>query len=200
MFRASDRGCARSSGKLFAVRRLRLLGLLVPAIFLLAACGYPDPYASNQGPRSGVAATTATPTPGTSKGDPFSLGAKLKLVKLPDGLEYANIKVGKGKLATANSSATMDYTLYAASGKFLQTSLGSSSGPFTTELSTSNVIAGFVEGVEGMRAGGIRRIVVPQSLGYGSSPPSGIPKGTLIFIVRLHDVTAPSPSPSPTPS
>ena len=189
-----------SSGKLATVRRLRLAAAVVPLLFLLVACGYPNPYASNQGPQSGVQ-PGGSPQPSASpSGDPFTLGENLRLVHLPNGLAYANIKVGGGTLARANDSATLDYTLYSASGQFLQTSIGSSNGPFTTELSSSAVIPGFAQGVEGMRVGGVRRIVIPQNLAYGNTPPSGIPSGPLVFIVRLKDITAPTPSPSPTPS
>lgn len=181
------------------LRRLPLLFLLAPLLVLFAACGYPNPYASNQGPQSGVGASTPEASASPS-GDPFSLGEHAKLVHLPNGLAYANIKVGTGDLARANDSATMDYTLYSAGGEFLQTSIGSSSGPFTTELSTSALIPGFVQGVEGMRVGGVRRIVVPQDLGYGQTPPSGIPAGTLVFIVRLKAISTATPSPSPSPS
>lgn len=183
------------------MRRLRLAAAIAPLLLLLVACGYPNPYAQGQGPQSGIqpGGPQASASP---SGDPFTLGEHAKLVHLPNGLAYANIKVGSGTLARANDSATLDYTLYSASGQFLQTSIGSSNGPFTTELSSSAVIPGFAQGVEGMRVGGIRRVVVPQNLAYGQTPPSGIPSGTLIFIVRLKDITAatPSPSPSPTPS
>ncbi len=187
------------SGKLSTVRRLRLAAAIAPLLFLLVACGYPNPYASDQGPQSGVQPASPT-TSASPSGDPFSLGERLRLVHLPNGLAYANIKVGDGTLARANDTATLDYTLYSAGGEFLQTSIGSSNGPFTTELSSSAVIPGFAQGVEGMRVGGVRRIVVPQDLAYGQTPPSGIPNGTLIFIVRLKDVTATTPSPSPSPS
>lgn len=178
--------------------RLRLLALLAP-LLLLVACGYPNPYASKAGPQSGVQASTPETTASPS-GDPFSLGEHLPLVHLPNGLAYANIHVGTGALARANDTATMDYTLYSASGQFLQTSIGSSQGPFTTELSTSALVPGFAQGVEGMRVGGVRRIVVPQDLAYGKTPPSGIPEGTLIFIVRLKAIKAAAPTPSPSPS
>lgn len=181
------------------MRRLRLAAAVVPLLFLVVACGYPNPYASDQGPQSGVQASTPQASASPS-GDPFSLGEHLTLVHLPNGLAYANIKVGDGTLARANDTVTLDYTLYSASGQFLQTSIGSSNGPFTTELSPSALIPGFAQGVEGMRAGGVRRVVVPQNLGYGQTPPSGIPSGTLIFIVRLRSVSATSPSPSPSPS
>lgn len=187
------------SGKLATVRRLRLATLIAPLLLLLLACGYPNPYSSGQGPESGVqpgGSPGASPSP---SGDPFSLGEHLRLVHLPNGLAYANIKVGDGTLARANDGVTVDYTLYSASGQFLQTSIGSPNGPFTTSLSTSSVIPGFAQGVEGMRVGGVRRIVIPQDLAYGHNPPSGIPSGSLVFIVRLKDVTA-TPSPSPTPS
>lgn len=173
--------------------------VLLGPLLLLVACGFSNPYASHSGPQSGVQASTPEAT-ASPQGDPFSLGQHLHLVHLPNGLAYANIHIGTGTLAQANDTATLDYTLYSADGQFLQTSIGQT--PLTTELSTSALIPGFAQGVEGMRVGGVRRLVVPQDLAYGQSPPSGIPQGTLVFIIRLRSITAASPAPdsSPTPS
>ena len=68
-------------------------------------------------------------------------------------------------------------------GAFVQSSVGSA--PFQFTVGTG-VIPGFSQGVVGMKVGGIRRIVVPPNLGYGSQAQQGIPaNSTLVFEIAL---------------
>ena len=184
------------------VRHVRRLCIVLPLALLLVACGYSDPYAKASKPQATVAATTATPTP-TTGGFAFSMGASKKPVKFPDGLQYVDIKVGSGTRATAGMGANIDYTLYLGNGTRLQSSTDPGASAITTTLDPTQLIPGFVQGVEGMRVGGIRRILVPPSLGYtnAQSRPSQIPaNATLVFIVRLNSVTAATPTPSASPT
>jgi peptidylprolyl isomerase len=59
--------------------------------------------------------------------------------------------------------------------------------PFTFTLGAGEVIPGWDQGVEGMRVGGRRELIIPPSLGYGStgSPPVIPPDETLVFVVDL---------------
>jgi FKBP-type peptidyl-prolyl cis-trans isomerase len=177
-------------------RRFRALGLLVPAV-LLVACGYADPTAKPPGPQATVAATTPTPVAGS---DNFSDGANGKVVKFPDGLQYVNIKQGTGPRAQANETATVQYTLFLSNGQKLDSSRDAGGQPAQIPLSTSGgVLPGFVEGVTGMQVGGKRRITVPPNLGFtdaNSRPPEIPANATLVFIVELTNVSAASPSPS----
>lgn len=177
--------------------RIRWLLPLAVALFFLAGCGYGDPYAGQQGPAASVTQVTPTPSAG---GDTFSEGANKKLVKFPNGLEYAEVKVGKGKLVKTGDTVELDYTLFGSNGKLVQTTKGST--PFQATLdNSSGLITGFVQGVTGMRVGGVRRIVIPPgSLSFPSSSwPSGIPKNSdVIFIVTVRSIV-PTPSPTPTP-
>lgn len=109
----------------------------------------------------------------------------------------ADLRVGTGAEAVNNSTLSTNYTLwlYSASaaenkGTRIESSVGGT--PFSFVLGTSQVIAGMNQGVAGMRVGGLRRIVIPPSLGYGQNR-SGIipPNATLLFEVELLDVTAP---------
>src|SRR5262245_50746532 len=100
-----------------------------------------------------------------------------------------DLSVGAGAAAAAGNTATVSYTGWvysttAADNKGTRFD----SGSFAFRLGTGGVIAGFDQGVTGMRVGGTRRIVIPPTLGYGNNPPagSGIPaNATLIFEVTL---------------
>ncbi|MEQ1895950.1 MAG: FKBP-type peptidyl-prolyl cis-trans isomerase [Vicinamibacterales bacterium] len=103
-----------------------------------------------------------------------------------------DLVVGTGTLAVAGSRATVAYTgwLYDTSrpeGKGTSFD-ASTSFPFT--IGAGQVIAGWDQGVPGMRVGGQRRLVLPPSLAYGSrSPGAGIPpNATLVFDITLLNV------------
>ncbi len=85
----------------------------------------------------------------------------------------------------------MNYTgwLYDASktdnkGTQFDTSIGR--GVFSFLLGAGQVIAGWDQGVPGMKVGGSRRLIIPPSLGYGASGAGPIPgNATLVFDVSL---------------
>ena len=59
--------------------------------------------------------------------------------------------------------------------------------PLAFRLGTGQVIAGWDQGVQGMKVGGRRRLVIPPHLGYGDRGAGGVikPGETLIFVVDL---------------
>jgi FKBP-type peptidyl-prolyl cis-trans isomerase FkpA len=65
--------------------------------------------------------------------------------------------------------------------------------PFSFTLGKNQVIAGWDQGVTGMKVGGQRRLVIPSYLAYGDSGAGGVipPGATLVFDVELMDVKAP---------
>ena len=70
-----------------------------------------------------------------------------------------------------------------------------SRAPLAFQLGRREVLAGWDEGIVGMRVGGKRRLTVPPSLAYGKtgSPGGAIPPmSTLVFEIELLDATAPS--------
>jgi FKBP-type peptidyl-prolyl cis-trans isomerase FkpA len=97
-----------------------------------------------------------------------------------------DLRAGTGTEATAGRSANVRYTgwLYSTSGADNKGSQFDS-GTFTFTIGTG-VIPGFSQGVTGMRVGGLRRVVIPPSLGYGSQANGPIPaNSTLVFEIEL---------------
>jgi FKBP-type peptidyl-prolyl cis-trans isomerase FkpA len=108
--------------------------------------------------------------------------------------KQTDILPGSGTEATSGTIVTVNYTgwLYDAKkldGKGLQfdTSIGGDAFAFT--LGASQVIKGWDQGVAGMKVGGIRRLIIPPSLGYGAVRYGPIPPdATLVFDISLVDV------------
>lgn len=102
-----------------------------------------------------------------------------------------DITVGSGATATAGRSVSVNYTgwLYDASktdNKGTQFDSSTGRGVFTFVLGAGQVIAGWDQGVVGMKAGGKRRLIIPPSLGYGAAGVGPIPgNATLVFDIDL---------------
>src|SRR5688500_12374130 len=104
-----------------------------------------------------------------------------------------DLVVGTGTVATTGRFLTVNYTgwLYdpAAAeqkGRQFDSSLSPGRTPFQFNLG-GNVIAGWNQGVVGMRVGGRRRLVIPPELAYGAqgTPPAIPPNATLVFDIKL---------------
>jgi FKBP-type peptidyl-prolyl cis-trans isomerase len=77
------------------------------------------------------------------------------------------------------------YTGWLTNGQQFDSSVGR--GPFSFRLGGGQVIAGWDQGVAGMKVGGKRRLTIPPELGYGSRgfPGAIPPNSTLVFEVEL---------------
>ena len=112
---------------------------------------------------------------------PFSLSDPGFVTK-SDGVRVWDVTTGSGAAITTGSLFTATYTGYLTDGTVFD------SGTLTGRtLTTSNLIPGFVSGLDGMKVGGTRRIFIPAALAYGSNPPSAdIPANAdLVFEVNL---------------
>jgi FKBP-type peptidyl-prolyl cis-trans isomerase FkpA len=109
-------------------------------------------------------------------------------------LQKIDTQAGTGKEAVAGATAVVNYTgwLYQPSaalqhGAQFDSSIGRS--PFSFQLGAGQVIPGWDEGVQGMKVGGKRTLIVPASMGYGAGGAGPIPpNATLIFDVELLEV------------
>jgi peptidylprolyl isomerase len=105
----------------------------------------------------------------------------------PDDLLIEDIVVGTGEEATAGRNAVVHYVgVGVTSGEEFDSSWNRDE-PFAFPLGAGHVIKGWDQGVEGMRVGGRRRLVIPAHLGYGNQGAGGViaPGETLIFVVDL---------------
>ena len=105
-----------------------------------------------------------------------------------------DLSAGTGTDAQAGRTLSVHYTGWLFNedapgqrGAQFDSSLGGA--PFAFTLGIGEVIAGWDQGLTGMRVGGIRRLIIPPSLGYGVTRSGPIPpNATLLFEVELLDV------------
>ena len=104
------------------------------------------------------------------------------------GLKITDLKVGKGAVAVAGKTVSVNYRGTLTNGTMFDQSYGR--GPLDFQLGAHEVIAGWEEGVAGMKVGGKRKLVIPPALAYGDRGSGGVipPNATLIFTVELLDV------------
>jgi FKBP-type peptidyl-prolyl cis-trans isomerase len=107
-------------------------------------------------------------------------------VKMPSGLFYKDLKEGSGKEAKDGDTVFVHYVGTLKNGKEFDANRKGSK-PFNFKLGAGEVIRGWDEGVAGMKVGGVRRLIIPPQLGYGSrgAPPDIPPNAELHFDVEL---------------
>jgi FKBP-type peptidyl-prolyl cis-trans isomerase FkpA len=138
------------------------IALAVAMLMTAAACGGGDSSPSN------------TPTPPSA---PYSA---------------TDLREGTGATASQGRTVTVSYTgwLYDPGKPESKGAQFDSSANFSFQLGVGRVIAGWDQGVLGMKVGGQRRLVIPPNLGYGSQMVGSIPpNSTLVFDVMLLNVS-----------
>jgi len=96
-----------------------------------------------------------------------------------------DLVVGTGATAAVGDLVTVNYVGTLTNGTKFDSSYDRNQ-PFTFRLGAGQVIAGWDQGVVGMRVGGKRRLTIPPSLGYGSQANGPIPaNSTLVFEIEL---------------
>jgi FKBP-type peptidyl-prolyl cis-trans isomerase FkpA len=110
-------------------------------------------------------------------------------------LQTVDVVAGTGAVATSGLTATVHYTLWlydanAANRRGTRIESSRDGGmPFSFLVGAGRVIAGWDQGVPGMRVGGQRTLTVPTSLAYGCTGSGRIPaNAALVFDIELLDV------------
>ena len=116
-----------------------------------------------------------------------SLGVDLAAsTKLPSGMYYRDILVGTGAVLVNGQTVTARYTGWLSNGA--QFDSNTTTGyPFV--LGTGRVIAGWDIGMQGMRVGGRRQLIIPASLGYGPNGNGPIP-GNAVIVFNVEVISA----------
>jgi FKBP-type peptidyl-prolyl cis-trans isomerase FkpA len=118
---------------------------------------------------------------GNSSGSPTAPSANV-------AYSATDLRPGTGAEATTGRNVTVNYTGWIYNSAAVDNKgTRFDSGTFSFTVG-QGVIQGFSMGVNGMRVGGLRRVVIPPNLGYGNSPPPGSPiraNETLLFEIEL---------------
>ncbi len=179
---------------------------LLAAAALLAACG---------------SSSTATVAPSTTASQPAAAGPSVAApalvpaaavpavtgplgyepkvaattAKAPTSLLVHDVVVGDGDTAEPGDQLQVQYTgvLFPTAKKFdASWTDGQGNFTFTLDASPAQVIAGWDQGLVGMKVGGRRELVIPPSLAYGAQADGAIPaNSTLVFVVDLRSAVPP---------
>jgi peptidylprolyl isomerase/FKBP-type peptidyl-prolyl cis-trans isomerase FkpA len=100
-------------------------------------------------------------------------------------LKIEDLTLGAGPEAASGKTVEVHYTGWLTTGEQFDSSVGKS--PFSFRLGAGQVIAGWDQGVSGMKVGGKRRLTIPPELGYGKAgfPGAIPPNSVLVFEVEL---------------
>jgi FKBP-type peptidyl-prolyl cis-trans isomerase len=167
------------------VGRLRLSARAVPlaaALLCSAACGAAVPAGNGQ-----PAALCPTAPPSTP--DRFDRPSSLRTVG--GGVQLADLTPGCGALVEPERFVIFDYTAWLANGREFDTSHQASRRPLCVQVGSQLPLPGFAHAFDGMRAGGLRRVVIPPELGFGSqgAPPVVPPDSRLVIDVLVDKVS-----------
>lgn len=164
------------------------------AALAIAGCGGDDSTTESTELTTTLEETTTTPKQSQSAAKkPGQSASKTKpQVTVPSGpppkqLEVKDVEEGSGATAKAGDAVSVQYVgVGYESGEEFDASWDRGE-PFTFQLGAGMVIPGWDQGVEGMKVGGRRELIIPPQLAYGEagSPPSIGPNETLIFAIDL---------------
>ncbi len=166
---------------------LSIVGLLALSAVLAACGGGSTAPGVELAPGAGLTQVPIVAAPTV----PPALSKK-PVVVIPSGsapttLVTKDLVPGTGKTAQVGSTVTVNYVgaLYKGGTEF--DSSWRTGHPFTTPLSPAGVIPGWVQGIQGMKVGGRRELIIPPALAYGAAgrPPTIPPSSTLVFVVDL---------------
>lgn len=115
------------------------------------------------------------------------------MISTDSGLQFNDMTLGEGATATAGHTVTVHYTGWLFNNGVQGAKFDSSKDrrePFEFGLGEGMVIQGWDEGVQGMKVGGTRQLLIPPELAYGARGAGNVipPNATLMFEVELLQV------------
>ncbi len=183
--------------------RTRTIALLAAAALGLGACGdskddSPSTSAAPEVPAASPSTSTTPSGPGSKTVAGLKISTDLASKpaipkpagKAPTKLVAEDVVTGSGTGAKAGDQIVVSYVgvLYATGAQF--DASWDSGRPYSFVLGQGNVIPGWDQGLEGMKVGGRRVLVIPPDLAYGDTGQGSIPPGaTLIFVVDMLNAT-----------
>ena len=107
------------------------------------------------------------------------------------GLQSGDIVTGSGPAAHAGQKLSVQYTGWLASNGTMFDSSRSRGQAFSFTLGNHEVIQGWDDGLQGAKAGGKRRLLIPPALGYGAQGAGGAipPNATLVFDIEVVSIS-----------
>jgi FKBP-type peptidyl-prolyl cis-trans isomerase FkpA len=157
---------------------LRTLLIALVLLGSFVACG-DDKKADTEGRGGGNESTVDSEFEGCAEDE---------TVETDSGLKIEDIKCGEGAEVEGDSTVMAHYTLFLENGTKIESSKDAGE-PIPFSLGTGQLIAGFEEGMRGMKEGGVRKLTVPPELGYGAAENGDIPaNSTLIFEIEAIEI------------
>ena len=174
-------------------------GLIFLAVYVFSGGGGKTKVSTSTAVTPSATLTPASPAPPLAACAPISPNPPASgqptippvVGKPPTSLKIKDVKVGTGAVAKKGSSLSVTYIgVSCTTGKVFDATYKDGGQPFTVSpLGSASVIAGWNQGLMGVRAGGVRELIIPPSLGYGPSGSGPIgPNETLIFLVTVKSV------------
>ena len=152
----------------------------------------PSLTATPDGTASAPAATDATAGNTSDQTAPMNTA---QTTTASNGLQITELAHGTGVGAANGDTVAVNYTGSLTNGTVFDSNVDPKFGhvsPFSFTLGAQQVIAGWDQGVLGMKVGEKRRLTIPASLGYGASGAGGgliPPNATLVFDVQVTSIT-----------
>ncbi len=114
----------------------------------------------------------------------------MSAITTPSGLTIEDTVIGEGAPASSGREVTVHYAGWLADGTQFDSSR-EKQDPFEFTLGRKEVIAGWEEGLDGMKVGGTRKLTIPPRLAYGEEGAGDTipPNATLTFEVELLSVS-----------
>lgn len=112
---------------------------------------------------------------------PMTVGAQKKPVTVTtkSGLKYRDLKPGSGRQVKKGDSVEVKYACTLKNGSMVDDNGGR---PYKIKVGAGEVVDGWDEGMVGMRKGGVRKLIVPAKLGFGSTASPGVPPNSDLVI------------------